>query len=72
MAAITRRMKLSAIGATTVTLVPATVGDGSNHPTDLPISQVVVSTTGATPPASFWGLAITEGRHYKVSFELEY
>lgn len=71
MAQITRRMKLSAIGASSVTLVPATAGDGANHPSSLPVSQVVVSTNGATPPASFWGLGTGEGRHFKVTIDLE-
>jgi hypothetical protein len=71
MPVITRRMKLSAIGASSVTLIPATDGDGENHPNHLPISQAVFSTNGATPPAEYWGLAITEGMRFKITIEKE-
>jgi hypothetical protein len=60
-----RRFKVSAIGATSVTLIPSTAEDSENHPNHLPISQIVVSTNAAAPPAEFWD-AITE---YLVGFD---
>jgi hypothetical protein len=60
-----RRFKVSAVGAASVTLIPSTGEDSENHPNHLPISQIVVSTNGATPPAEFWD-TITE---YIVGFE---
>jgi hypothetical protein len=66
---VSRRMKLSAIGANSVTLVPTTAADPRNLPVDYPMSQVVISTNGATPPAELWGVAITHGREYRVTIE---
>jgi len=61
------RLKKSAIGGSSVTLVPTTTaGDALTHPEDLPVSQVVVSTNGATPPSSFWGTATTDLKEYEV------
>ena len=57
-------MKLSAVGATSITLVPATATPSENSPTHLPMSQVVISTNGVTPPAE-WG-TVAQGTEYDV------
>lgn len=64
---ITRTFKKSAIGASSVTLVPTTAMEPENRPTHMPISQIVVSTNAATPPAGFWGTATTDGTEYIVT-----
>lgn len=69
MSLIVRKFKKSSIGASSVTLVPSTSGDGENHPGDLPVSQIVVSTNGATPPSSFWNTVTTDGVEYRVTIE---
>jgi hypothetical protein len=61
------RFKKSAIGASSVTLIPSTaspaaMGEGA-------VSQIVVSTGGATPPGSFWGSAVADGIEYEVIFQ---
>lgn len=63
---IQRRMKKSAIGASSVTLVPTTVADPQNFPQDYPLSQIVVSTNAVTPPVDFWGKLTTDGIEYEV------
>lgn len=67
MSVINRGFKKSAIGASSVTLIPTTAGEGESHPSHFPVSQIVVSTNGATPPADFWGTLTTDGVEYEVS-----
>lgn len=64
---VSRRMKKSAIGASSVTLVPTTVADPANMPVDYPMSQVVFSTNGVTPPVELWGVAVGDGREFIVT-----
>lgn len=64
-----RRFKKSAIGASSVTLVPTTVADPQMHPKESIVQQVVVSTNSGTPPASFWGTATADGIEYLVTIE---
>jgi len=66
---IRRRFKKSAIGASSVTVVPSTAAEGQSFPLDLPISQIVFSTNAVTPPAEFWGTAIGDGGEYLVTIE---
>lgn len=69
MALIKRRFAKSAIGATDVTLVPSTAAPDENQPAHLPITQIVLSTNAATPPAEFWGTVTTDGQEYEVTIE---
>ncbi len=69
MALIRRRFKKSAIGATDVTLIPSTLAPDENQPASLPISQIVISTNAATPPANFWGTVAADGQEYIVRIE---
>lgn len=62
-----RRFKKSSVGASSVTLVPTTAADPQNLPEHLTMSQIVVSTNGATPPADFWGTGTTDGVEYIVT-----
>lgn len=67
---IQRQFKKSAIGASSVTLVPDTGGgEGANYPVDLVISQVVLSTNSVTPYAEFFGTATGDGTKYLVTIE---
>lgn len=68
-ATVVKQMKKSAIGGTSVTLVPET--DGSVGQETLPefnFTQIVVTTAG-TPPAGLWGVAAADGRKYRVTIE---
>lgn len=69
MAKVVGKFKKSAIGATSVTLIPSTSGFGETLPAHVKASQVVVSTGGATPDPKFWGLAAADGREYLVTIE---
>ena len=69
---IIRTFKKSAIGASSVTLVPTTAMDATNKPNHLVISQIVVSTNGATPPAEFWNTVTTDGCEYEVTIRKKY
>ncbi|MGH6782817.1 MAG: hypothetical protein ACREB5_12020 [Sphingomonadaceae bacterium] len=65
-----RRFKKGSIGATSVTLDPSTAGGtAENKPGHLVMSQIVVSTGGATPDAYFWGTAAADGKEYLVTIE---
>lgn len=66
-AQLIQRLKKSAIGASSVTLVPTTSGPSEALPNHLKGSQLVWSTGGVTPPAEFWGTAVTDGIEYEVS-----
>jgi hypothetical protein len=59
------QLKKSAIDATSVTLIPSTMNADAMLG-DSAISQVVVSTSAATPPASFWGTAVADGVEYEL------
>lgn len=60
-----RRWKKSAIGATTVTLIPSTTGGaGEAHPAHIAPTQVVI-TYPSTPPTEFWGTVTTDGIEYE-------
>ena len=61
--------KKSAIGATDVTLVPSTAAPEESQPAHLPITQIVLSTNAATPPAEFWGTVTTDGQEFEVTIE---
>jgi hypothetical protein len=58
------QLQKSVVGASSVTLIPSTMNPASMQG-DAAISQVVVSTSAATPPPAFWGVA-SDG----VEFEL--
>lgn len=70
MALVVRRYKKSAIGASSVTLIPTTAADDAILPSHLINSQIVVSTNATTPPSSFWGTAAADGKEYLVTIEL--
>ena len=59
------QLKKSAVDATSVTLIPSTTANTTQFG-EAAISQVVVSTSGATPPASFWGTTTTDGIEYEL------
>lgn len=65
---VQRRMKKSAIGASSVTLVPTTAADPATD-VDYPISQVVISTSGVTPPIELYGVAVGDGREFLITIE---
>lgn len=60
-----RMYKKSAIGGSSVTLIPSTAMPGEVHGEAGAISQIVL-TTPSTPPAAFWGVATADGREYEV------
>lgn len=62
-----RRFLKTTIGATSVTLDPAVTSE--NKPGQIAMSQIVVSTGGATPDPGFWGTVTTDGARYKVTIE---
>jgi hypothetical protein len=59
------QLKKSAIDATSVTLIPSTMNADAMLG-DSAISQVVISTSAATPPASFWGTVAADGVEYEL------
>ena len=62
---VKRRWKKSAIGASTITLVPSTVGGdgGGAHPSHIAPTQIVI-TYPSTPPSDLWGTVTTDGIEY--------
>lgn len=64
MVRITRRMKKSAIGGTSVTLIPSTlVSESDPH---VAISNIVI-TTPSTPTAAFFGTAVADGIEFEIT-----
>jgi hypothetical protein len=59
---VMKRWKKSAIGGTTVTLIPSTT-DQSSHPGHIAPTQIVITYSG-TPPTDFWGTTTTDGVEY--------
>jgi hypothetical protein len=57
------RWKKSAIGATTVTLIPSTKGGGPS-PSYIAPTQIVI-TYPSTPPVDLWGTTTTDGVEYE-------
>ena len=57
------RWKKSAIGATTVTLVPSLSGGGPS-PSYVAPTQIVI-TYPSTPPVNLWGTTTTDGVEYE-------
>jgi len=44
------------------TASPSSMGEGN-------VSEIVVSTNGATPPVSFWGSEVADGIEFVVVFQ---
>jgi hypothetical protein len=63
---VRRRMKKSAIGATTVTLIPTTAADPEAQPNHAALTQVVLTFAGV-PPADIFGTVITDGLEFIIS-----
>jgi hypothetical protein len=61
------QFKKSAIDATSVTMVPSTASPSSMGEGN--VSEIVVSTNGATPPVSFWGSEVADGIEFVVVFQ---
>ena len=59
-----RTFTKNAIGATSVTLTPATGQE--SKPGNVLMSQIVVTTGAATPDAGFWGTVTTDGALFEV------
>lgn len=63
-----QRMKKSAQNATTVTLVPDTVGGASEgHPVHLAATQIVLTFTATK--SDMWGTTTADGRTYLVTIK---
>jgi hypothetical protein len=60
-------LKKSAVGATTVTLVPSTQGSGSENKGEAGITQVVITTGAVVPPPAFWGLVAADGMEFLLT-----
>lgn len=58
------QLKKSAIGATSVTLIPSTLNPAAMN--EAAVSEVVITTGAAAPPASFWGTAAADGVEYEL------
>jgi hypothetical protein len=55
--------KKSAMGASSVTLVPSTMNRDAMNAAE--VTQLVLTTTG-TPPVGFWGTTLTDGVEFEV------